>query len=55
LALTSASAAALPSLSGSPPPPADRLSAFRAAVAALRPEELIEAWRILDEASPRCD
>ncbi len=42
-------AAALPSLSGAPPPP-DNLSAFRAAVAALRPEEFEAAETILREA-----
>ena len=42
-------AAALPSLSGAPPPP-DNLSAFRAAVAALRPEEFEMAENILREA-----
>ena len=43
-------AAALPSLSGAPPPP-DNLSAFRAAVAALRPEDVEAARRILEEAA----
>lgn len=42
-------AAALPSLSGAPPNP-DSLSAFRVAVAALRPEEFAEAENILREA-----
>ena len=43
-------AAALPSLSGAPQTHHDNLSAFRAAVAALKPEEFNEAETILREA-----